>query len=285
MSKEKKDQYVIACLERESDAAIVLPAARQCAARLGKGLFVLNVSKDGDNEWITRYGLPYIGLKGDWKTAIDGLPTAFGGVLAVTALDIQAPHSSIKHPSTLLRTFADCKIAYLVVSGLWSVVCSEGASLLATDHWPQTTTITLDYRRESKEKLIWASYMVRFFGSRLIVATPDYKDAGFREKLRNNLQFTQKMYRSLGVEYTTTSIPASNLKSPDITLIENSNLHTQTSELKPPNSELLIAMTTDRRDRDLVDLIAGPPELRLLRRSKVPILFLNQRDDLYVLCD
>ena len=268
MTKAKKDQFVIACLEREDDAATVLPLARHCAAQLGKGLFVLNVTKEGDNDWIKNFGLPYVGLKGDWKTAVDGLPTVLGGVLAVTALNRQAPRSSITNPTTLLRTFADCKIAYLVVSGQWSV---------ASGQWPQATYFSLDHRRESKEKLIWASYMLRFFGSKLTVATPDYKDAGFREKLRNNLQFTQKMYRSLGVDYTTMPIPASNFRSPDLTLVNTT--------LPSVESTLLVAMTTDKRDRDLGDLVAGPQELRLLKQSTVPILFLNQRDDLYVLCD
>ena len=49
MKKEKKDQFVIACLEKEADAGVVLPMARHCAEKLGKGLFVLNVTKDGDN--------------------------------------------------------------------------------------------------------------------------------------------------------------------------------------------------------------------------------------------
>lgn len=275
MTKAKKDQFVIACLEREDDAASVLPMARHCAAQLGKGLFVLNVSKEGDNDWIKNFGLPYVGLKGDWKTAVDGLPTALGGVLAVTALNRQAPRSSITNPTTLLRTFADCKIAYLVASGQWPVAGT--GQTLSTTHYPLSTYFTLDHRRESKEKLIWASYMVRFFGSKLTVATPDYKDAGFREKLRNNLQFTQKMYRSLDIGYTTTPIPASNFRSPDLTLV--------CSSLIEPESSLLVAMTTDMRDRDLGDLVAGPQELRLLKQSSVPILFLNQRDDLYVLCD
>ncbi len=267
MKKEKKDQFVIACLEQESDAAAVLPVARHCAERLGKGLFVLNVSSDGRNDWISRFGLPYIGLKGDWKTAIDGLPTVFGGVLAVTAVDTNAPRASIKHPNTLLRTFADCKIAYLVVDS------GTPNPQLSTPDSPFSTHITLDHRRESKEKLIWASYMVRFFASHLIVATPDYHDAGFREKLHNNLLFTQKMYRSLGIGYTTMSIPAS-FRSPDITLAS-----------LLPESSLMIAMTTDPRDRDIGDLLAGPTELRLLKTIKNPILFLNRRDDLYVLCD
>lgn len=281
MAKLKKDQFVIACLEHEADAGVVLPMARHCAAQLGKGIIVLNVSADGKSDWIKQYGLPFVGLKGDWKTAVDGLPTAFGGVLAITAVDNAAPRLSIKHPSTLLRTFADCKIAYLAVraeSGPKDAIPQAEDTTPDYQAWPRATFFTLDHRRESKEKLIWASYMVRFFGSRLTVATPEYKDAGFRERLRNNLLFTQKMYRSLGVDYRTAPIQASNIKSPDITLSETATLQTA-------DSALLIAMTTDRRDRDLGDLVAGPAELRLLKRCPVPTLFLNQRDDIYVLCD
>ena len=283
--KENKDQFVIACLEKATDADIVMPTARHFAARLGKGLIVLNVSKDGDNEWIKQYSVPYIGLKGDWKTAIDGLSTAFGGVLAVTAVDLAAPRSSLTNPATLLKTFRDCKIAYLVVSEQWSVNSELTLPKVATDHsqlstlnFPLSTLLTLDHRRESKEKLIWASYMVRFLGSRLTVATPDYKDEGFREKLRNNLLSLKKFYTSLGIEYSTKKIPSSNFKSPDLTLTENSPLSTL-------HSQLLIAMTTDRRERDLADMLTGTPELRLLKTSQIPILLLNQRDDLYVLCD
>jgi hypothetical protein len=54
-------------------------------------------------------------------------------------------------------------------------------------------------------------------------------------------------------------------------------------ELKP---DLLIARTTDQRERDLFDLLSPRPELRLLTHpSHTPMLFLNPRDDLYIICD
>ena len=113
----KKDQHVIACVDRPQDAPAVLACAKQCAERLNhKGLILLNVSRDGQADWIKDYGVPYIGLKGDWKTAIDGLPTAFGGILAVTAVDPGAPRTSLAHPSTLRRQFSECKSAYMVIS-------------------------------------------------------------------------------------------------------------------------------------------------------------------------
>lgn len=263
-----KDQFIIACLESPSTADVVLPYARYCAERLRKGIIVLNVSKDGQNDWLKQYGLPYVGLKGDWKTAIDGLPTAFGGVLAVTTVDPKSPRNSITNPATLFKTFADCKIAYLVVN--------ENSSFNNL-HSPLTTYLTLDHRRESKEKLIWGSYLARFFGSRLIVATPEYNDAGLREKVHNNILFLKKIYKSLDLEYTISPFPfrLAPRTTPDMAVLEN---------LK--DGELLIAMTTDRRDRDIGDMLLGNPERRLLASAgSIPILFLNQRDDLYVLCD
>lgn len=254
-----KDQFVIACVESPEGAELVIPWARHFAQRLnGKGLMLLNVSKDGDNDWLKQYGIPYVGLRGDWKTAIDGLSTAFGGILAVTAVNPAAPRSSITNPRTLLREFRDCKIAYLVVSDQWSVVSNFA--------------LTLDHRRESKEKLIWASYLVRFVGATLTVALPDYRDGGLKAHQTNNLRYLEKIAPSLELTYSTAAIPAPAMTPPDVVAVET---------LSP---DLILALATDRRDRDVGDWFLGNPELKLLRLG-TPTLLLNQRDDLYVLCD
>ncbi len=271
MREVKKDQHVIACIESPASAETVIAYARHCAHMLNdKGIALLNVSKEGGGEWLKQYGLPYMGLKGEWSTAIEGLPTALGGILVVTAVSHKAPRSSITHPGTLLRTFGRCKSAWLVVDGdggLPSPTPAEGG-------FPATTAITLDHRRESKEKLIWGSYMARFLHSRLTIATPTYKDAGLRQRLDNNMRYIEKIYRPLGVEYSTVALESTTFGNPDMAAIER---------LRP---ELLIAMTSDPRDRDVVDWIVRRPERRLLeRRPYTPLLFLNQRDDLYILCD
>ena len=258
----KKDQCVIACLPSPEDAQSVLPYARLCATQLGKRLVLLNVSHDGQSEWLKDYDLPYIGLNGEWKPAIDGLPTTLGGVLMLAPLSPKAPRSALAHPATLLRNFAYCKTAYIAVP---------------SDTRPQPprhVALSIDHRRESKEKLIWGSYFVRFFGSTLTVACPSYRDAGLLRQQANNMQFLDKMYRSLGVDYNKATIPQSTATSPDL------------SALRVLAPDLLIALATDRRDRDLGDWLFGSPELRLLKLPSIPpILLLNQRDDLYVLCD
>lgn len=261
-----KDQFVIACIENAVNAEVILPVARLCAEKLKKGLILLNVSEDGENDWLKQYGLPFIGLRGDWKTAIDGLPTAFGGILAITAVDNNASRRSITHPSTLLRTFRDCKIAYLVIEVQWS----KNAENIS---WPQTSCLTIDHRRESKEKLIWASYLVRFFRTTLTAVAPRYKDSGLLVRQSNNMRFMKKMYASLGIDYTVSTPPISNFQNPDQVALDT---------MKP---DILVVLATDQRDKDLGDFLLGTPEQRLLSHTTTPLLILNQRDDLYVLCD
>lgn len=267
-----KDQFVIACVENQASADAILPMARLCSTKLKKGLILLNVSDDGQNEWLKQYGHPYIGLRGDWKTAIDGLPTAFSGILAITAVDTSASRRSITHPSTLLRTFRDCKIAYLVVDMQWS----NNHHLTYGDEnifWPQTSCMTIDHRRESKEKLIWASYLVRFFNSELTAVAPRYKDSGLLARQSNNIRFMKKMYTSLGINYNISTPPISNFQNPDQVALDT---------IKP---DILVVLATDRRDKDIGDFLLGTPEFRLLSHPSAPLLILNQRDDLYVLCD
>ena len=46
-----------------------------------------------------------------------------------------------------------------------------------------------------------------------------------------------------------------------------------------------IVLVSASRDYGLDDLIFGPNEYHLIRRSAVPLLLVNPRGDLYTLCD
>ena len=122
---------------------------------------------------------------------------------------------------------------------------------------------------------MWASYLARFLGSSLTIVSPSYRDQGLRLLLRNNLRFVDKLFKPLDITYNTYELSGSSLtQNPDL----------QTLSVLSPS--LLIARTTDTRDRDLIDLFLPLPERRLLQHpSHTPILFLNPRDDLYILCD
>ena len=293
----KKDQFVIACVESAENAAVVLPWARHFAECLNhKGLMLLHVAKECDrvtesqsrrvspdnpatqshshtiasDQWLKELGVPYVSMHGDWRTAIEGIPTAFNGILAVAAVDPAAPRTSLTHPKTLLQEFKNCKTAYLVVSGQWPR--ARGEQKVVSGQWPATTALTMTHRREGKEKLVWASYLARFLNNQITIAHPDYRDGDLRMRWRNNMRFVDKMFVPLGIDYTSSILTKNNRV--DILALD---------EVKP---DLLIARTTDTRERDFIDLLSPLPEYRLLTHpSHTPLLFLNPRDDLYILCD
>ncbi len=260
--KQKKDQFIIVCLESADSAPMLMPYAKLCAEKLGKEIILMTVGNDGEDcSWIEHLGAPYVAMKGDWKVAISGLATALNGVLAITAVDRKAPRGSITHPARMLNIFSQCRSAYLCVQH----------PLQSQLH---NVCLTLDHRRESKQKLIWGSYFVRFFGSQLSVASPDYSDAGLKARWDDNRRFLDKMYASLGIGYS------------PVTLASRHSLvdHPDRLALDQLHPDLLIALTTDRRDQDVGDWLLGTPERRLLQLGQ-NLLLLNQRDDLYVLCD
>ena len=271
-----KDQFVIACVESAADAAVVLPWVRHFAEHLNhKGVMALHVESEKqkaksekNDEWLKALGVPYVSLQGDWRTAIEGLPTAFNGILAVVAVNPSAPRTSLTHPKRLLHEFKNCKTAYLVVGGQLPTI--DGC-----DNPLRTTCLTMTHRREGKELLVWASYLARFLDSKITIAHPDYRDEGLRQRWQNNRRFVDKMFTPLNISYSSFIIQHSSLiTSPDLRTL---------NQLKP---DLLIARTTDTRDRDLLDLLQPLPEWRLLTHpSHTPLLLLNPRDDLYILCD
>ena len=263
---KKGDQFVVACVESPETAPAVIAAARYFAERLrDKQLMLLNVSRKEKAEWIKDFGIPYVAMSGDWATAIEGLPTAFNAVLAVTAVDASAPRSSITNPNTLLRAFRRCKIAYLAVPK-----DTEAPKY-------QNTALTVDYQRESKEKLIWASYLARFLGTKLTIATPQYRDSGLRELQDNNLRYIDKVFPPLGITYNSERLDTTG---------ERFRTNPDWHALDILHPDILVARATDPRATDPLDWIFGTPDRKLLSHpSHTPILFLNPRDDLYILCD
>ena len=284
----KGDQFVVACVDSPETAPAVIAAARLFAGRLrNKSLMLLNVS--GDNSasgWLKQYDIPFAALRGDWATAIEGLPTVFNAVLAVTAVDAAAPRSSIANPRTLLRAFRRSKIAYLTipVSGVQSAVRGDDAqnSIMQPNtehgslHAGLTTVLTVDHHRESKEKLIWASYFARFNQSQLSMIHFQYSDSGLHYKWHNNILFMDKFFAGLNVSYN--AIP-----------INGKSVYPETAVCRAgaeAGCGLLISVTTDSRNRDVLEWFAGVQEDRTIRNPHLlPVLFINPRNDIYVLCD
>ena len=275
-----KDQFVIAYLADLSMTNEVVSHACFLARMLNKGLILLYVEDSHHHNPTVAQATPtllqieaahpdvhpaHVAMKGITREVIDALPTMLNGVIAVAGVNSAARRGSPTHPLQVLHLFGGCKIAYLTVQSL------------LTDPTVYTHVgYGIDFRKESKEKLIWASYFSRFNHSRLTMLHFNYTDEGLHTKWHNNVRFMNKFFNGLGVTYNQQSVSGHAL-FPE-TLVCDTAAHI--------GCGLLISVTTDTRDLDIIEWFAGTQERRTIRNPHhLPVLFINPRNDIYVLCD
>ena len=275
-----KDQFVIAYLADLSMAHEVVSHACFLARMLNKGLILLYVEDK-------QYGGPtideathtlvqieaehpevhptHVAMKGKTREVIDVLPTLLNGVIAVAGVNVNARRGKATHPNRVLHNFASCKIAYITVQ-----------TALTDPSTYNHVGYGIDFRKESKEKLIWASYFSRFNHSQLTMLHFNYSDEGLRNKWNNNIRFMNKFFNGLGVTYKQQAVEGRAL-FPE-TVVCDTAAHI--------GCGLFISVTTDTRDLDIIEWFAGTQEQRTIHnRHRLPVLFINPRNDIYVLCD
>lgn len=279
--KEKKDQFVVAWMGNLQNPERVISHATFLANMLQKGLILLYVddprykgpsSHEAELQLQhLREGIPllndvtYCALKGDSKKIAELLPTMLNSVVVVVGVDASADRRSPSHPKEVLRVFSECKIAYLTVQ-----------EPLNHPELMNDIAFSVDFRKESKEKLVWASYFARFGGSRMHVLYNPYKDEGLRAKWFNNMKFMTKFFNSLELTFRPHEVTGRSTFAETLSIDYSDQQH----------FGLLISVTTDLRNKDALELIIGTQEQRTIRNAaKLPILFINPRDDIYVLCD
>lgn len=278
-NKEKKDQFVIAYLNNLDCTDSCIEHAVQIAKILNKGLILIHIY----DETLTSIGVEeaeiklkelnsqiadtqlhsYISLKGNSKEIIGNLGQLLNAVVLVTSCNpLEKQKNKADNPSVLLKNMENSRTAYLI--------CNQKQSII--DY--KKVLLTLNNARESKEKTLWASYFARFFGSEITLFYHPYKDAFYQKQLNLNLAFARKMLGQF-------SIIPSNHKSEDRkTLLDLQALDYADKE----NYGVIICQTT--KDKSFFDLIKGLEEVKVLKNLKdKPILFLNPRDDLFVLCE
>jgi hypothetical protein len=278
-NKEKRDQFIIAYLNNLDCTDTCIEHSIQMAKILNKGLILIHIydplhtSIDVEaaeivlkkiNSQISDTQLhSYISLKGNTKEIISKLGQLLNGVLLVTSCNPeQKDKTKADNPATLLKNMEGSRTAYMI--------CNQKQSIV--DY--KNVLFTLNNARESKEKTLWASYFARFFGSEITLYYRSYKDSLYQKQLNLNLAFARKMLGQFNI------IP-SNYKSEDRkTLLDLQAL----SYAEANNYGVVICQTT--KDKSFFDKIKGLDEVKVLKNLRNrPLLFLNPREDLLVLCE
>ena len=169
------------------------------------------------------------------------------------------------------ETFFNLRRALKFIAPSRLPVMTVGATDPIDPLWLNVLT-TLDINRQEKEKSLWSGYFNRYGGATVHVLHTTYKDEFLREKLRDNLEFTDKLYQNLDIQAEKHEIAKAND-------LDNYAL----SHAADYHGCLLVIMTTSYKT--VIDLLFGVKEKYLIaNRFGLPVLCINERDDLYVLC-
>jgi len=139
------------------------------------------------------------------------------------------------------------------------------------DNWYKNILLPLDIERQNKEKALWAGYFSRFYGSNIHILYPKYKDEGLAKLVNDNIAFVEKLYENLEINYEKHETNPQNYL--DAYALEFA-----------PQVEAGASVIMMTRYYTLGDVLTGPRERKIIGKSDLPILCINQRDDLYVLC-
>ena len=283
--KEKKDQFIIANIVDFNHTDAVLSYGIHMAQMLKKGLILMHIcdpkysaltpdeaevrlkkmlqSLHDEEACPQSLGVSYAALKGDSRQLITALPALLNAVTIVTPVDPHARRRSPLSRHSIMRNFAQCKTAFLVVQ-----------QPLAAASQIEHVAMSVDFKKESKDKFIWSSYFPRFGNCHMHVLHYDYRDQFLRSKWQANMTQLTKLYNDLAISFESHTIP-------DKSTFQDVNALRYAQE---KNYDMLIAVTT--KEKDGLEFFVGVQELRTIaNKQKIPILFLNPREDLYVLCD
>ncbi|MDD2345571.1 MAG: hypothetical protein PHY85_05445 [Bacteroidales bacterium] len=133
--------------------------------------------------------------------------------------------------------------------------------------------LPLNIHRQAKEKSLWAGYFSRFYDATVHVLYTVYKDEYLKNRLYENSKFTEKLYENLDVKYQNHIIQNVKQEMDEFAV----------DYAKEIGASLILVMTT--RYYSFFDYLFGPVELKIMTNDhEIPIMLINQRDDLYVLC-
>ena len=289
---EYRDQFVIAYITDLNDYRDTVDWSIKFCNLLKKGLILLFVADKQYTQITTQQAqeklklinsglsLPYMhsyaALNGKTRDVINNAGDLLNAVMVVTkcnngisssATDNTGRSSVDKtknplHYNNILRDFRTSRIAYFVF-GSYNADCNFG-----------NVVLSMNAMKECKEKILWASYFGRFAGSVTHIYYRRYRDEYLQKQLNLNIGFLRKMFRKFGIE-TLNARSMEKKDKLDVQALDNA---------VGKKCDLCIFQTT--KNKSYIEFFTGLPERKVLRTlDSVPVLYLNQRDDLFVMCE
>ncbi|MCQ2263769.1 MAG: hypothetical protein MJZ70_05745 [Bacteroidales bacterium] len=151
-------------------------------------------------------------------------------------------------------------------------VMTVGVQPPRDEKW-QNVLLPIEIDRAIKEKSLWAGYFNRFGQSAIHILHNVYQDRISKDKLDDSLAFVEKLYKNLEIN------PVEHEITPRADDLDAYALqHAADYE-----ASLLVIMTTTHKT--WIDVLFGTRERSFIANAEsLPVLCINERDDLFVLC-
>lgn len=134
--------------------------------------------------------------------------------------------------------------------------------------------LPLDLRPQNKEKVLWAGYFNRFYDSKIHILYSHFDEQHLQHEIDLIIAFAKKLYSNLEItDYEIHKITPT---------VDNMDKYSLSFAPQVAATLTVILMT---HNRSLGDLILGVREKTLIGNTQgFPVLCINERPDLYVLC-
>ncbi|NVN95956.1 MAG: hypothetical protein HXX18_11795 [Bacteroidetes bacterium] len=270
---EERNQQIIVLTDFSENGNIALEHAIVLSNILEKELSLLCFMQKSDDEAILQQKMQAIVkaknivaytnvLKGNFAKSFNELVPEINAVLTIVCFNNKDTKSDF-HPARLLKMFHKSRIPYIFVN-----------NAITDASYYKKIILPVDSTKESKEKVLWASYFGRFNDAELKVMAATVKDEYLLRQLNNNLKFIKKIFDNFEVNFDI--IKTSEKQH----TIDKAAIRTAAEE----NAGLVIVLST--KSYSIIDMIKGPRELSIITNNEnISVMCLNQRDDLYVMCD
>ena len=193
-------------------------------------------------------------LKGNLAQCIDRVAEQYDGIMLVlTTEKIKAK----------LLALQQSQIPFLFVKG------SQTDSLKY-----KQVVLPVDFRKVMKDTSLWASYFGRFNHTEITVLSATEKNIDHARMIKKNLRFIEKLLFKLQLEVQLKTTQKGSFSLPFAAL-----------ELCRQNGHDLLIIPASQ-NISLIDLIIGLPEKKIIKKSnEIPVLCINPKRDMYILCD
>ena len=170
-------------------------------------------------------------------------------------------------------TFFSRKAAFRFISPMRQPVMVVG-SVPPPENAFKNVLLPIDIQPQSKEKMLWAGYFNRFYQATIHILHTTYKDEVLQKKIIEHKAFAEKLYSNLEIsDYHFHNITPT---------IDNMDRYSLQFAPEVEGSLTVIMMTLYK---SLGDILLGVREKKLIANDEgLPVLAINPREDLYVLC-